>query len=908
MNMPRALAFAVAALSLALAPSAPARALTPYRVADVDPTFRSAGSSPNRFVRIGSRALFIASTPGIGLWASDGTAAGAVRLVRNQTSLNFLAATGELLFFSSCDPQRCRLQATDGTVAGTRAIAAPFSSGTGSAIAGPRRIYFARDTAASGNELWTSDGTLAGTRLVKDLQPGPAGSAPTHLFWSNNRLWFFALGGLWTSNGTAAGTRRIATVGTGEIRTVGAVGTRLLYFMAATPGATEVKLWASDGTAAGTRTLGVTVPSNFPVDPFTTVGGNAYFTLLKSDDQVLDSEVWATDGTPARTRKIASFGFYNFTPPLIAVGSRIAFVAGDDAHGRELWSSDGTPGGTRGIDVCPGTCSGLEEIGAVDGGRIWFAGTRPGEGSELWTSDLTPAGTRLVKDLSPSGSSQPELFLAGGGKVFFTARPSFSGDELWASDGTSAGTHRLAQPVDEDSRLDVQFGAVVGGRAFLGLDDHVHGSEPWTSDGTLPGTRLIADLDPSQESGSFPTRLRSGGGRCFFFAGFDRSDRPLELWSSDGTAAGTVLAQRFDDSQFSPAYVESADLGSRIAQILGTGFQSAQIWISDGTEAGTFRLDTGDFQPTGRFRGVGSRLFFEAIDTDHASELWTTDGTAVGTVRLSDFASNFPFPDSSESGVFRALGNRLVFLAADPFERLEPWISDGTIGGTRRLAEVYPALVGSFFELSSEIVEIGDKFYYVSGEESEVGTEPALWISDLTPAGTHKVGALRDSQGQVATETGLFSLGGRAILFYRSSFENGFWSSDGTSLVLGAQGAGRDFGSNGREPRLWNGLLVYPGQDSRLYATDGTAGGTMKLRYPDGREVLTPYAFAVLDNRLAFSTFEGIWETDGTAAGTVRRVAPRGSNPISDFIGVGERIFFPGYDAATGTEPWALRP
>ncbi|HXU32656.1 MAG TPA: hypothetical protein VN851_18970 [Thermoanaerobaculia bacterium] len=41
---------------------APVRALTPYRVADVDPTFRSASSSPGSFYRIGSRALFVART------------------------------------------------------------------------------------------------------------------------------------------------------------------------------------------------------------------------------------------------------------------------------------------------------------------------------------------------------------------------------------------------------------------------------------------------------------------------------------------------------------------------------------------------------------------------------------------------------------------------------------------------------------------------------------------------------------------------------------------------------------------------------------------------------------------------------------------------------------------------------
>lgn len=890
---------------LVLQSGRPARALSPYRVADVDPTFHGSSSSPGPFYRIGSRALFVARTPGVGLWATDGTVAGTRRLLAALGSIDLIAATGELLFIQTCDSQACRLRVTDGTPAGTRQIASGgnFSAGV---AAGSRRIYFVRQTAETGIEPWTSDGTTAGTRIVKDLIPGRGSSGPQRLTWSSGRLWFFARGGLWTSNGTPAGTRRIATVGNGEVRVVGALGTRLLYFFAAQ--VSGQRLWASDGTAAGTKPLAVSTSSNQRIDPFVIAGATAYFTLLKDDGQAFVREIWATDGTQARTRKVASFGFNDFTSPLVPVGNRVAFVAGDTDHGLELWQSDGTAAGTRGIDVCPGSCSGVSSIGAVDGGRIWFAGETPAAGRELWTSDLTSAGTRLVEDLEPgSRSSEPEQFLAGVGKVFFSARPPFAPEGFWSSDGTAGGTRLLKQSPDADSRLGLLLGAIVGGRAFLALNDEVHGSEPWVSDGTPAGTRLVSDLDPNQEGGSFPRALRSAGGHCYFLTNFDESARSPELWSSDGTAAGTLLARRLDDSEVS-TFARSADLGDRIALIARIGFQVAEIWISDGTAGGTFRLGVGDFRPTGKFRAVGGRLFFEATDEAHGTELWTTDGTMTGTVRLSDFAAGFPFSDDFQNSDFRALGNRLAFLATDSLGRLEPWVSDGTVGGTRRLAEVYPALVASIFELSSEIVEAGGRYFYVSGEESEVGTEPALWVSDLTAAGTRKVGALRDSAGVPAAETGLFALGGKVLLFYRGSTENGFWSSDGTSLVLGAKGDGIAFGSTGLEPKVWNGRLVYGGEDSRLYATDGTAAGTEKLRKRDGSEIINPAAFAVLGGRLAYSTFEGIWETDGTPQGTVRRVGPRGNDPVTEFLRVGERIFFPGYDAATGTELWALRP
>jgi ELWxxDGT repeat protein len=41
-----------------------------------------------------------------------------------------------------------------------------------------RRLFFAASDAATGIELWTSDGTPAGTRLLKDINPGAASSSP----------------------------------------------------------------------------------------------------------------------------------------------------------------------------------------------------------------------------------------------------------------------------------------------------------------------------------------------------------------------------------------------------------------------------------------------------------------------------------------------------------------------------------------------------------------------------------------------------------------------------------------------------------------------------------------------------------------------------------------------------------
>ncbi|MEZ5990305.1 MAG: hypothetical protein R3F30_14530 [Planctomycetota bacterium] len=62
-------------------------------------------------------------------------------------------------------------------------------------------------------EPWRTDGTVAGTTLVADINPSDAGSDPYYLTPIGSKLYFRADDGthyaerLWVTDGTAAGTR-----------------------------------------------------------------------------------------------------------------------------------------------------------------------------------------------------------------------------------------------------------------------------------------------------------------------------------------------------------------------------------------------------------------------------------------------------------------------------------------------------------------------------------------------------------------------------------------------------------------------------------------------------------------------------------------------------------------------------
>lgn len=372
--------------------------------------------------------------------------------------------------------------------------------------------YFVASTASQGSELWKSNGSAAGTVLVKDILPGAGGSSPHGLTNWNGTLFFAADNGLdgielWKSDGTAIGTTMVKNIRSAgnssnphNFKQVGAT----LYF-AADDGASGVELWRTDGSEAGTVRVKNISPGGF------NDGGNYFF-----------------NGS--------------FPNNLINYNGTLFFSALTESSGYELWSSNGSDVGTVMVkEIRPGGAGSYPAFLTSAGGNLFFSAFGLGSGDELFLSDGSGPGTSLVKDIfSGADGSMPSGLTELSGTLYFGASDGVSGTELWKSDGSLGGTSQVSDinPLAGDS---MPSGIVnLGGTLYFSANDGVSGTELWRSNGTQAGTQPVKDIQPLAD-GSYPAYFTLAGGLVYFAA--NDGTHGTELWKTDGTESGTEMVQ-----------------------------------------------------------------------------------------------------------------------------------------------------------------------------------------------------------------------------------------------------------------------------------------------------------------------------------------------------------------------------
>jgi ELWxxDGT repeat protein len=462
---------------------------------------------------------------GVGLgFAATGAFAGAY-LVKNITWTTTAGSTpsrftliDNFVMLTACESTDCELWRSDGTEAGTVMVKNihPYDSAYPEYLTKVNdTLFFAAIEPGTGRNLWKSDGTEGNTVLVKDILPGPIGSPLGHFTNVNGSLFFLA------NNGT-----------NGD------------------------ELWKSDGTDAGTVMVKDIVPGTGSSLPnyLTDVNGTLFFEACTGPGGALndDCELWKSDGTEAGTVRVKDIGPGNTSPyldNLVNVNGTLFFAAHVDTYGKELWKSDGTEAGTVMVkDINPGSGTSVPASFINANGMLFFTANNGVDGTELWKSDGTEAGTVMVKDIWPGpAGSLPLKLTAVGNAVFFVATTSANGPELWKSDGTAAGTVLVKDIVPGNGTSNPDLLVNVNGTLMFRAYDPTSGVELWKSDGTAAGTVLVKDIKPGSATSNLYL-LTNIKGAMFF--GADDGVHGAELWAWT----------RFDDvrlNHFAFDYVEA---------------------------------------------------------------------------------------------------------------------------------------------------------------------------------------------------------------------------------------------------------------------------------------------------------------------------------------------------------------
>lgn len=363
--------------------------------------------------------------------------------------------------------------------------------------------------------------------------------------------------------------------------------------------------------------------------------------------------------------------------------------------------------------------------------------------------------------------------------------------------------------------------------------------------------------------------------RLYF--GVGRAPGAMELWRSDGTAAGSELVV--------------ADLGGPLVAVRAAGavlylvvdggaLDARTLWRSDGTTAGTVPLASiGATVDPPALALAGGYLFFVA-DSGGGVErsVWRTDGTLAGTIPLSYVYRRGKPTLAAVEGQVYFIGER----ETDPgVYELSIWRTDGTLPGTQRAfdAPPYPqALAASTGYLYVQ----GDRFGALWA--SRHGTEALTPLADARPETLEVSDDAAYYHAQATVVRHDAATGQRTDIYpLTSAFKTRFYPAS-------------------------NGLFVHvlDGTVAQLHLV--SAGGSVLVRddFPMGEA-------RVFDGRLVMagcSAEHGCepWQSDGSSAGT-HEIADffygtTDSNP-REFVQVGEGpVLFAASTRLEGLEPW----
>jgi ELWxxDGT repeat protein len=620
------------------------------------------------------------------------------------------------------------------------------------------KVVFAGDAPTQGRELYITDGTAAGTRLVADVNPGAAGSNPTPLFDSGTYLYFTANGGsgrsgLWKTDETAAGTTLVQPFEVGDYG--GGAGSFAALSSGKVVFSTGEGLICDSPIGATDLQVGAKVEWNGwkPLE-VAAVGSRGYLVVQTPQGQ----QLWQTNGTFRGTTPV-NFKATTLST-LVSYGNQLYLVAtarigkGPLVHGLWKIKRDNRP-------VLLQRADDLEILPQnPHSSAFWFV-TR-GTDAKLWRLDLTGIHPVTTDPADVPTSTGPVSVTETG--VFFAPvhyAETFNGiysDDVWFCGNAAPAAVKLGslpdEPVDYTSPT-IERLAGSGDTVFIEVQQsNPDASNLWRATSTSSALTMMAPVGRAgvqYGTERLPTPANfafAPASKQLVFSSPDPAAKQ-EIWTLAATA--NAVAQQMTETTGGPndsgianltpfknGLVFDTEVGVSSGQGYGTDVFAHSIWFTDGVSpprliARVLRHDSsydgdgvGDNGST--MLATSGLVLFTQYDYDQANpyladwSLWRTDGTAAGTYRFKT--------SLKEPRFIGQIGGKVIFAEHDYVAQsgYPLWVTDGTAAGTKHLKDLpNPASADSTFTAQSGVVFSSKLYFHLSGR---------LYRTDGTGTGT----------------------------------------------------------------------------------------------------------------------------------------------------------------------------
>jgi len=881
-------------------------------------TFRTSNQSsfPRYGVEAGGNLFFTAGNTqenNIKIWKTDGSNEGTSEVF----TANGINPAGPFPQFSNTEAvkpfgnkvliigsvsiqnQDQELWVSDGTALGTFRLA-DINPGNGSSgisnvkvlsIGGQDIAFFSANDGINGQELWKTDGTVAGTVMVKNINDGGGSSNPGGFVQLNNKILFFANNGIhgnepWVSDGTENGTFLLKDINPGiansaNIFEVPPESLNGIGYFQAYNSFNIPELWQSDGTVDGTFSVGGSsyqYPRNFKI-----FDNKLYFTINNTFTNLL----YIDNSSPFPL----FVNYFEFGSSVL--NARDFTVSGDKLFFTSTFTN--------------GEC------------RLYYVLTGVGFASLAYsTKDINPS---VNNDPFPSDLPKRKFYPIANGGIVFLADNLVNGYELWYSNGTFFGTFLLRDHVSGSLSGDYSYIKTLGNMLYYIVDDQNGNYDAWQ--GTINTNTLsysavaMNSINPSLGLSNFYP-IASMGGQLYFSA-YDQNIG-YELYKTDGINISLVKDIYTNENHDNPqTFSQTAKIGNTLYFTADNGKNGLEIWKTNGKISGTsMAFEINKYPAKENITGYNiyfdhyntSTLFYKLFSDDSKlyfaenNSIWVYDGVNT-PIKLLSLNNSFNF-----STEFAILNGLVYFVNSSKLYK-----TDGTVAGTELIGLIDNNLPNDSRSIQG-LINFDNKLFF-KGYHSVYGEE--IFYSNGTVGDINLLADLITGNNSYSFNEPKFKKVGSTLFFTHFDPSQGckLYKTDGNSASTTLL---KNFGLNGSCPSYLTNykeqLLGFQGYDDtfgyELWKSDGTVLGTQMVKDINPSSSSYPlnlgkkFEYAYYNDFLYFSANDGnqtgIFKSNLTNAGTSKIINSNGSYLLDTDFG----IYFATSSPLYGQEPFKM--